>query len=69
MRICRKTHTLDRLKTGQHGILGIEYMDRRNSLIEAVSLEDVNRTAKNLLQADKLTVVVVGAPKGVKSSE
>ena len=53
----------------QRDNLGIEYMDRRNSLIEAVSLEDVNRTAKNLLQADKLTVVVVGAPKGVKSSE
>ncbi len=49
--------------------LGIDYMDRRNSLIEAVSLADVNRIAKKLLSADKLTVVVVGKPDGVKSSE
>lgn len=49
--------------------LGIDYMDRRNGLIEAVSLADVNRTAKNLLRADNLTVVIVGNPEGVKSSE
>ncbi len=49
--------------------LGIDYMDRRNGLIEAVSLADVNRTAKTLLRTDELTVVVVGNPEGVKSSE
>jgi zinc protease len=53
----------------QRDNLGIDYMDRRNGLIEAVSLDDANRTARNLLQADKLTVVVVGDPEGVKSSE
>ena len=52
----------------QRDNLGIEYMDRRNGLINAVSLADVNRAAKNLLQADNLTVVVVGDPKGVSSS-
>jgi len=53
----------------QRDNLGIDYMDRRNGLIEAVSLADVNRVAKKLLSADKLTVVVVGKPDGVKSSE
>ncbi len=53
----------------QRDNLGIDYMDRRNSLIEAVSLADVNRIAKKLLSVDKLTVVVVGKPDGVKSSE
>ncbi|NQV84679.1 MAG: insulinase family protein [Rhodospirillales bacterium] len=48
--------------------LGIDYMDRRNSLIEAVSLADVNRAAKTLLRADALTVVVVGMPKGVENT-
>jgi len=49
--------------------LGIDYMDRRNGLIEAVSLADVNQIAGTLLNADKLTIVVVGKPDGVKSSE
>ncbi len=53
----------------QRDNLGIDYMDRRNSLIEAVSLADVNRIAGTLLRADKLTVVVVGKPVGIKSSE
>ncbi|MBL4691618.1 MAG: insulinase family protein [Rhodospirillales bacterium] len=48
--------------------LGIDYMDRRNSLIEAVTLADVNRAAKTLLSADNLTVVVVGMPKGVENT-
>ena len=52
----------------QRDNLGIDYLDRRNSLIEAVSLADVNRAAKTLLNADNLTVVVVGMPKGVKST-
>jgi len=49
--------------------LGIDYMDRRNSLIEAVTLADVNRVAKTLLREDRLTLVVVGKPNGVKNSE
>ena len=48
--------------------LGIDYMDRRNSLIEAVTLEDVNRVAKTLLRPDRLSIVVVGKPNGVKST-
>ncbi|MAF95932.1 MAG: peptidase M16 [Rhodospirillaceae bacterium] len=48
--------------------LGIDYPDRRNGLIEAVTLADVNRLAKKLLRPDQLTVVVVGRPDGVKST-
>ncbi len=45
--------------------LGIDYLERRNSLIEAVTLDDARRAAKRLYDADKLTVVVVGRPDGV----
>ena len=42
--------------------LGIDYLDRRNGYIEAVTLDHVNRVARRLLDADRLTVVVVGEP-------
>ncbi len=46
--------------------LGIDYLERRKGLIDAVSAADVRRVARRLLQADKLTVVVVGDPKGMQ---
>jgi len=49
--------------------LGIDYLDRRNSFIEAVTLKDANRVAKRLLHGEKLTVVVVGRPNNVTSTE
>ncbi len=48
--------------------LGIDYLDRRNDLIEAVTLDDVDRVAKRLLHPDALTFVVVGKPVGVKAT-
>lgn len=42
-----------------------DYLDRRNDLIEAVTLEDVRRVAKRLLGDPKLLVVVVGKPQGM----
>jgi zinc protease len=42
--------------------LGIDYLDRRNALIDAVTLEDAKRVAHRLLDPDKLSFVVVGAP-------
>jgi zinc protease len=48
--------------------LGIDYLDRRNSLIDAVTQADVARVAKNLLDPKRLTMVVVGKPAGVKST-
>lgn len=48
--------------------LGIDYLKKRNALINAVTLADVNAMAKKLLDPAKLTVVMVGRPEGVKSS-
>jgi zinc protease len=48
--------------------LGIDYIDRRSSLIEAVTLADTKRVAKRLLDAG-LLVTVVGQPQGVSSTE
>ncbi len=45
--------------------LGIDYMARRNAIIESVTLEDVRRVARKWLDPDKLTFVVVGEPDGV----
>ena len=47
--------------------LGINYINRRNDLIEGVSIKAVNRIAKTLLRPDRLNIVVVGKPKGVES--
>ncbi len=45
--------------------LGIDYLDRRNGFIEAVTLEDARRVARRLYDPDKLTVVIVGRPHGI----
>ena len=45
--------------------LGIDYINRRNGLIEAVTLEDIRRVAARLLDPDSLSIVVVGQPKGL----
>ena len=42
--------------------LGIDYWDRRNQLIDAVTLTDVRRVAKRLLDGGVLTTVVGRAP-------
>ena len=48
--------------------LGIDYLDRRNGLIEAVTLEDVRRVAGGLLDPEALTVVVAGEPDGITAT-
>jgi len=45
--------------------LGIDYLDKRNGYVEAVTLEDAKRVARRLYKPDALTVVVVGTPEGV----
>ena len=45
--------------------MGIDYVDKRNALVEAVSLEDTKRVAKRLLKTDDLIITVVGKPKGL----
>ncbi|MDP6574379.1 MAG: pitrilysin family protein [Rhodospirillales bacterium] len=49
--------------------LGIDYLDRRNGIIEAVTLADVGRVARRFLDPDGLTVVVVGEPDGLAATE
>jgi zinc protease len=43
--------------------LGIDYVDRRNGLVEAVSIDDVRRVAKRLFGGNDFIVVRVGQPK------
>jgi len=45
--------------------LGIDYIDRRNGLVEAVAAEDVRRAAKRFLADDRLLVTLVGRPQGI----
>ena len=45
--------------------MGIDYIDKRNAQVDAVTLGDLKRVAKRLLKADDLIVTVVGKPKGL----
>jgi len=44
--------------------LGIDYMERRSALIDAVTLERVNQLAKTMLLPDKMVTGVAGKPEG-----
>lgn len=46
--------------------LGMDYIEKRPSIINAITLKDANRVARRLFRDDDLTVVIVGDPKGVK---
>ena len=48
--------------------LGINYLNRRNDLIDAVTLDDVRRVAERILDPAALTVVVVGKPEGLAAT-
>ena len=45
----------------------IDYVNRRNDLIRAVTLADVNRVIRRLLNPDAFTFVVVGQPEGLET--
>jgi len=68
LRLDSSRRIADTLVSVQLDRLGIDYLDRRPALINAVTKADVARVAKRLLDADKLTVVVVGDPEGLQSS-
>jgi zinc protease len=51
----------------QNDNLGIDYIQRRGALIDAVSIEDAKRAAKRLYGGGML-VTVAGRPKGLTSS-
>ena len=42
----------------------VTYLDERNALIEAVTLEDARRVAGRMLGAGPLLVTIVGRPEG-----
>lgn len=46
--------------------LPIDYIAARNDKVIAVTLEDVNRVARELLAPDRLTFVVAGRPEGLE---
>jgi zinc protease len=46
--------------------LGIDYLDRRNDYVEAVTLEDLRRAARRLYHPDRLLLVVVGNPRDLQ---
>ena len=48
--------------------LGIDYLDRRAGLIEAVTMEDLKRVAGSLFDPRALTFVIVGQPEGVTAT-
>ena len=45
-----------------------DYIATRNDRINAVTLDDINRVARELVQPDALTFVVVGKPEGLEAT-
>jgi zinc protease len=46
----------------------VSYINRRNDLIRAVTLEDVNRVIRRLFDPEAFTFVVVGEPEGLEAT-
>ena len=46
--------------------LGIDYLDKRNDFIEAVTIEDLKAVAARLYDPDNLLTVVVGNPPDIE---
>lgn len=53
----------------QRDRLGIDYLDRRNALINAVTLEQAKRVARRLFDPDALSFVVVGSPENLPGAK
>jgi len=48
---------------------GIDYINKRNALVNAVTVDDIARAAKRVLHPDKLTFVIVGQPQGLNGTQ
>ncbi|MDF1750302.1 MAG: pitrilysin family protein [Alphaproteobacteria bacterium] len=68
LRFTNSSRIASQLESMQYYGFSIDYFETRNSLIEAVTLDDVNALAKDLLDPDALTFVVVGKPKDVEAT-
>jgi zinc protease len=49
--------------------LGIDYLSRRDALINKVTLDDAKRVAKRLLSPDNLLFAVVGSPENLQGAQ
>jgi zinc protease len=47
---------------------GTDYVEKRNAIIEAITIDDVKRVAKRLLKPDGLIVTIVGKPVGMEKA-
>lgn len=56
------------MRTYQMDGLDPDFINRRNEMINRVTIDDVNRVAKKLFSPEKLTFIVVGAPKDLAAS-
>ncbi|MGE0004100.1 MAG: M16 family metallopeptidase [Parvibaculaceae bacterium] len=52
----------------QQDDLGIDYINRRNGMIEAVTLDQAKAQARRISRPDELIVTVVGKPEGITTS-
>jgi len=64
LRFDTSTKIAEQLVLIQLDELGIDYIDKRNGLVEAVTMADVKRVAKRLLDA-RMLVTVVGKPQPI----
>ena len=48
---------------------GPDYIENRNKMIEALTLDDAKRVAKRLLQTDDLIITIVGQPQAAPQDE
>jgi zinc protease len=68
LRLDSSRRIADTLVAVQLDRLGIDYLDKRPEIINAVTKADVARVAKRLLIPEDLTWVIVGDPEGIASS-
>jgi zinc protease len=66
LRLTSSGRIADLLVAIQRHNLGMDYIGKRPQFINAVTMDDVKRVAKRLLRPEKLLIVVVGKPQGLK---
>jgi zinc protease len=65
LRFDSNTKIAGQLLAIQQDNLGIDYINKRNAMVEAVTLDQVKAQAKRLIDPEELIVTVVGRPKGI----
>lgn len=68
LRFTSSSRIASQLASMQYYDFPITYFETRNSLIEAVTVEDVNKLAADMLKPDQLLFVVVGKPEGLAAT-